>query len=385
MYPALAVLQAIGDDEVIWIDSSDERGLVVDQPQVSPLFESLLWVGGIGGMEAQLIKRAGIPYEAIPAAGVHGVGLRSLPGNLWKLGRGFIASLRLLRQFRPHVLFFTGGYVAVPMALAARFPIPGISNPRSLLYVPDIEPGLALRTLARFADQIAVTSEDSRIYFPHHHRVVVTGYPTRPTLRKWSLKESRDALGLSAGIPTLLVLGGSKGARSINKALQKALPNLLSDLQVVHISGQLDWSDVKDYQLRLKELLTPELANRYRAYAYLHEEMGAALTAADLVLSRAGASILGEYPVFGLPAILVPYPYGWHYQQVNAEYLAKRGGAVVIQDAELPDRLEPLVRELINQPQKLKKMSAAVRSLANPKAANNIANRLIDLASGQWR
>jgi len=112
-----------------------------------------LWVGGEGGMETALVERAGIPFKAIPAAGVHGVGLRRLPGNLLSLARGVVASQSLLAAFRPDVLFFTGGYVAVPMALAGR-------KVASLLYVPDIEPGLALKTLARFATRITLKSRD---------------------------------------------------------------------------------------------------------------------------------------------------------------------------------------------------------------------------------
>lgn len=383
MYPALAVLQAVVQDDNITHDASDGESLVHENTLSSASLKQLLWVGGIDGMEENLVKRAGISFEAIPAAGVHGVGLRALPGNLWKLGQGILASLRLLRQFHPDVLFFTGGYVAVPMALAGRLPVSGMSRPRSLLYVPDIEPGLALKTLARFADKIAVTSENSQVYFPRKRRVVVTGYPTRQDLRRWKLDEACNALGLSVDVPTMLVFGGSKGARSINRALLKALPQLLLDLQVIHISGQLDWPEVENARRQLLESLEPELADRYRAYSYLHEEMGAALTAADFVLSRAGASALGEYPLFGLPAILVPYPHAWRYQQVNAEYLAQRGAAIVVQDGDLQERILPLVRELIDEPHQLEKMSAAMRSLANPNAAQNIADHMFELASGR--
>ncbi len=111
-------------------------------------------------MEAELVKKAGLPYTAIPAAGVHGVGLRALPGNILRLARGVLASRRILKEFQPEVLLFTGGYLAVPMALAGRH-IP------SLLYVPDIEPGLALKTLSRFASTIALTAEPSRTFFKH--------------------------------------------------------------------------------------------------------------------------------------------------------------------------------------------------------------------------
>lgn len=340
MYPALAVLQASGYND-----------------------EQVLWVGGKGGMEADLVQRTGIPFQAIPAAGVHGVSLRTLPGNLWSLAKGFVAAQRILRQFRPDVLFFTGGYVAVPMALAGwRIP--------SVLYVPDIEPGMALKVLARFADTIAVTAEDSRTYFSPKKAITVTGYPTRPELTAQDRISAHRSLELTEDLPVLLVFGGSKGARSINRALLPILPALLMQMQVVHISGQLDWEEVQQAQAALPVDLMP----RYHAFAYLHTEaMGQALASADLAVSRAGASILGEYPLFGLPSILVPYPYAWRYQKVNADYLVRQGAAVLIADAQLGERLLTTVEELLSDQTKLNSMRSAARAQAHPSAARQIA------------
>jgi UDP-N-acetylglucosamine--N-acetylmuramyl-(pentapeptide) pyrophosphoryl-undecaprenol N-acetylglucosamine transferase len=327
-------------------------------------------------MEVDLVQRKQIPFQAIPAAGVHGVGLRSLPGNLIKLGRGYIAARRILLDYDPHVLFFTGGYVAVPMAYAGRG-WPGKRVP-ALLYVPDIEPGLALKTLARSAAAIAVTAEDSRKYFPGHRRVVVTGYPTRPELAVWDRQTALRTLGLKNSMFTLLVFGGSKGAQSINRALYRVLPDLLSEIQIVHISGQGNWSESE----AARQNLDRDRAEHYHPYPYLHDEMGAALCAADLVVSRAGASVLGECPLFGLPAVLVPYPYAWRYQKVNADYLAQRGGAVVLADEDLAEQLLPAVLGLVNSPKKLERMQAAMKSLARPAASQEIAKLLCELAVG---
>lgn len=332
----------------------------------------VLWVGGEGGMEARLVERAGVPFEAIPAAGVHGVGPRALPGNLLRLGRGVLASRRILKEFRPAALFFTGGYVAVPMALAG-----AARRVPTLLYVPDIEPGLALRTLARFADRIAVTAEDSFRYFKRPQRLRLTGYPTRPGLGRWERKAAREALGLDGSAPTLLVFGGSKGARSLNRAVLACLPALLEMAQVVHISGELDWPEVQAGA----QALGKTQAARYKAFPYLHEEMGAALAAADLALSRAGASTLGEYPLFGLPSILVPYPYAWRYQKVNADYLARSGAAVLLEDGQLAADLLPAVQGLLQDPARLEAMQAAVKRLSRPQAAAEIGRLLLDLAA----
>jgi UDP-N-acetylglucosamine--N-acetylmuramyl-(pentapeptide) pyrophosphoryl-undecaprenol N-acetylglucosamine transferase len=345
VYPALAVLQTMKNKAEV------------------------LWVGGEGGIEAQLVERANVPFKTIPAAGIHGVGLKSLPGNIIRLVRGYYASRRILREFNPDVMFFTGGYVAVPIALAGRrVPI--------VLYVPDIEPALALKTLARFADKIAVTAPDSFRYFKDPDRLILTGYPTRPELAKWTRSAGRRTLGLSDDLPVILVFGGSRGARSINDAVLSNLSALIEQVQIIHISGELDWPKV---EAGAKEI-TGVQANRYHVFPYLHDEMGAALAAADLVISRAGASALGEYPLFGLPAVLVPYPYAWRYQKVNADALVRQGAAIMLEDKKLSDQIVFVVSELIGQPKKLASMRDAMQRISHPEAASEIALQLFALS-----
>jgi UDP-N-acetylglucosamine--N-acetylmuramyl-(pentapeptide) pyrophosphoryl-undecaprenol N-acetylglucosamine transferase len=244
------------------------------------------------------------------------------------------------------------------------------------LYVPDIEPGLALKTLARFADAIAVTADESRAFF-NHKNVTVTGYPVRSSLKVWDVADAQRVLGLSNDLPTLLVSGGSSGARSINRALMSALPELLVEMQVIHLTGKLDWPEVNAFC----STLPAENSAHYHAFPYLHEDMGAAFSAADLIISRAGASSLGEFPMFGIPAILVPYPYAWHYQRVNATYLARHGAAVVVEDAELPGKILSLVRELIHDEARRSQMRKAMQALYRSQAAVDIANLLQSLAN----
>lgn len=381
MYPALAALQALRDRMRAPDSNHNARhGTQAQLDEVTQPHLELLWVGSVGGMEAELVKRAGVPYAEIEAAGVHGVGWRALPGNALRLARGYLQARAILRDFRPHVLFFTGGYLAAPMALAGR-KLP------SLLYVPDIEPGLALKSLARLADQIAVSADESRRFFPRHTTVTVTGYPVRLDLMKWSRPQAQQALGLAPDLPVLLVFGGSKGARSINRAAMAALPALLPQMQVIHITGSLDWFEVQQSCQTLSERLTaaggaPEWAERYHAFPYLHDEMGAAFAAADLAVCRAGASTLGELPAFGLPAILVPYPHAWRYQRVNADYLAGRGAALVLEDQQL-ENLTSMVLGLMSDRSRLHSMRQAMRSLARPQAADELAALLLTLAASR--
>jgi len=351
VYPALAVHGALSNQHPTTVET--------------------LWVGGEGGMEEELVNRAGISYRSIPAAGVHGVGLRALPRNITKLARGVAASRRILRDFKPDVLFFTGGFVAAPMALAGR------SIP-TVLYVPDIEPGLALKFLSRFADVVTVTAFDSNKYFSRPERLILSGYPLRSDLSNWSREKATQHFGLDSNKPTLLITGGSKGARSINMAVLKHLIELLNVAQVIHITGSLDWPVVEKAAQELPE----QLRSRYHAMPYSHE-MGTALAAADLVVSRAGASTLGEYPLFGLPAVLVPYPYAWRYQKVNADFLAGRNAAVILQDELLDDKLLPVVQDLLLNKNKLESMRTAMKALSHPNAASIIASQLVKLAGEQ--
>ena len=345
MYPALAVHSAL-TAKVFDVDT--------------------LWVGGEGGMEEALVKRQGITFQSIPAAGLHGVGLTKLPRNLAKMTRGVLAARNILNEFKPDVMFFTGGYVAVPMAIAGR------SIP-SLLYVPDIEPGMALKSLAGFSDSIAVTTESSQKFF--NKKVIETGYPLRSDMALWDRETAQRHLGVSDDPPTLLVFGGSKGARSINMAVLDNLPSLLEKFEIIHLTGELDWNYVKHH----RDQLPVDLATRYHAMPYLHE-MGAALAASDLVLSRAGASTLGEFPLFALPAILVPYPHAWRYQKVNADYLTNRGAAIMLEDQVLSRELMNTLNVLLENPNKLQAMRASMFELSHPRAADKIANILIELA-----
>jgi UDP-N-acetylglucosamine--N-acetylmuramyl-(pentapeptide) pyrophosphoryl-undecaprenol N-acetylglucosamine transferase len=232
-----------------------------------------------------------------------------------------------------------------------------------------------LKTLARFADKIAVTAPESFRYFKDPDRLILTGYPTRPNLLKWTRSSGRRALGLNDDLPVLLVFGGSKGARSINEALIGNLSSLLEQVQVIHITGELDWPAV---ETKVKEI-GGDNAKRYHGFPYLHDEMGAALAAADLVISRAGASTLGEYPLFGLPALLVPYPYAWRYQKVNADTLMQKGAAIILEDDKLSDQLVSTVSALLDNPQKLDSMRVAMQELSRPQAASHIADELFAL------
>jgi UDP-N-acetylglucosamine--N-acetylmuramyl-(pentapeptide) pyrophosphoryl-undecaprenol N-acetylglucosamine transferase len=331
----------------------------------------LTWVGSVDGMEAELVAHAGLPFIGIPAGGLHGVALLNAVRNGWQLTRGTFAALRHLRRERPDAILTTGGYVSGPVAVAAAWQQVPI-----LVYLPDIEPAQSVKALGRLATRIGVTVEDSRAFLPAE-KVVVTGYPLGERITRWSRVTGREALGLPREGLVLLVFGGSRGARSINRALLAQLPALTEMADVLHISGELDWPEVS----AARDALPENIKARYHAHAYLHDEMGAAMAAADLVICRAGASILGEFPYFGLPSILVPYPHAWRYQKVNAAWLADRGAAVVVEDAALPEQLASTARALLQDTARREAMSAAARALARPDAAQRLAELLVQVTA----
>ena len=268
--------------------------------------------------------------------------------------------------------------MAAPLAWAASRARPRVPL---LIYLPDLTPGQAIRLTSRLAAAVAVSFPEVAPYFPG--KAVVTGYPVRAELLMARKDTARAALNLRPDLPVLLVFGGSRGSHSINQALLAALPQLLPICQVVHISGQLDWPAIGDAGTRIAAEVaakTGEADVRYHPYPYLHDEMVQALAAADLVIARAGASVLGEFPAVGLPSILAPYPYAGQHQDANAAYLADRGAALVMPDGELADRLAPTVLSLFTEPERLAAMAAASRRLARPEAAAAIAQELRQLA-----
>ena len=332
-----------------------------------------MYAGVAGSVEEDLAGRAGIPFRAIDSGQVRGVGIMRAAKGLMKAGRGTRQAAALMRDFKPDVVFVTGGYVAGPVVWSAwRAGVP------VFITLPDLVPGVAIRRMSRFASRVGVSFDEAAAYFPG--KAVVTGYPVRPEIlalvgRK---AEARAALKLEADMPVLLVFGGSRGARSINQALAASLANILQHCQVIHVSGTLDWPDVETRAAAISETLR----GRYHPFPYLHDEMALALAAADLVVARAGASTLGEFPALSLPSVLVPYPHSGQHQDVNADFLVARGAAVKIADAELNAKLGDVVIALLQDPAKMQQMREAAASLARPDAAARIAQELRYLVAG---
>ena len=350
VYPALAVVETFQPDDEV------------------------LWIGTHGQMEEQLVPRAGLELVTIAGGPIAGVPRLIQLRNGAKLTASIGRAYKILGRFKPDVLLLTGGYVNLPVALAAK-----LRRTPSVIFLPDVEPAGAITRIAPLVDKIACTTADSAEFLPAE-KLSETGYPVRNSLREAGdllAEAAREHFELVPTRKTLFVFGGSRGAQSINRALMAILPRLLEQIQVIHISGTLTWEEVEQFAATL----APELRQHYRPFPYLHEEMGIAFRAADLIVARAGASMLGESPAFGVPAILVPYPHAWRYQKVNADWLTSRGVGVRVDDENMSAELLPTIEQILFDEARLAEMKAAARRLDTPNSAENIADVLRTVAN----
>lgn len=352
VYPGLSVARALERE-------MRERGEALE----------MLYIGVRGRVDEQIVPREGIAFRAISAGQLRVSSPVTFARNMLRLAWGVVQSLRILMRVRPDAVFATGGYASVPVGVAARL----LRRPL-VVYLPDVTPGWAVRLLSRLATRMATTSERALDDLPRE-KTVVAGYPVRGDFFSLSKTEARERLGLPAGATVVLVTGASLGARAINQAIIAALPDLLPKAYVLHLTGRGDEGWAHQRRADLPEALR----DRYHVRAYI-DDMPAAMLAADLAVSRAGASTLGELPAAGLPAVLVPGEYeGWS-QAPNAEFLESQGAAVMLRNREL-DRLGALLLELIDDSARRERMSDAMRRLARPNAARDLALTLLEAAT----
>ena len=343
MFPAIAVAQALSRKD----------------PDATILF-----AGRRDGIEAKTVTSYGMRFAAIPAAPLH----TEQAWRNWSLPLVLAAALwqswRLIDRFKPDVVFGTGGYVSVPLVTAA-----GLSRLPVVLHEQNLVPGRATRGLARFAKQVAIAYPESSRYL--HASTVVTGTPVRTEY--WRRKETFPLQPRS-----ILVLGGSQGAHRINQALADALPMMLQrpDVAVMHQTGAREI----DAMQAVKATLPAAVAGRYEPFAFVND-LSDRVRAADLVITRAGASTLSEVSAIGVPMILIPYPHAGGHQRLNVVPYQSAGAASVIPDDEATGpRLLDEVAVVIDDPDRYRKMVESMRGLGRPYAAEEVATLIKEVA-----
>ncbi len=330
----------------------------------------ILLVAAVSDRDNTILAQSNLPAAFICA--------RPFPyGFCWQivpsvagLLHGLIQALGLLRRFRPTVIFGTGGYVAAPVIMAARL----LGIPR-VVHIGDAYPDRTGRLLSRGAQLVTLAFASAAQYLPGR-RTQHIGAPVRKQILTASRAEGQELLRLAPDRFTVLVTGGSQGARSLNEALLAALPVLLSapDLQIIHLTGRRGYEAVKAQAETLGA--APPI---YHCLAYL-EQMGAVLAAADLVVSRAGSSSTGEATALGKPLVLVPYPYAAGHQKYNAAELEAAGAALVIPDEQLSGvKLAEVVLGLYRDKERRRRMAQASAAWGRPEAAQHIARILMEV------
>ncbi|MGB9613093.1 MAG: undecaprenyldiphospho-muramoylpentapeptide beta-N-acetylglucosaminyltransferase [Candidatus Margulisiibacteriota bacterium] len=338
--------------------------LACELRKIKPEIE-ILFLGSEEGLEKELVPRENFKIKIIKArALLRKFSYRSVSAPFVSV-IGFFQALRILYSFHPSFLVSFGGYVSFPVVAAAK--LLGIPI---LIHEQNVLPGIVNRLLARWARQVFLSFEESKKYFSFDQlKGYVVGNPIRPEIVSANREDSRKALGFTTSDFVVLVMGGSQGARKINEVLLASLPLIeesnLSHLKILHIVGKRDisWID---------EALATKSYPFYKKVDYLYNVAGA-LAAADLVVSRAGATAIAEFLARGLPMILIPFPYSAeNHQKLNARVVAEHGAAVVIENDQFTkEKLFSIICEL--KP-RLKELEKAAKKMAKLDAARKIAD-----------
>jgi UDP-N-acetylglucosamine--N-acetylmuramyl-(pentapeptide) pyrophosphoryl-undecaprenol N-acetylglucosamine transferase len=337
-----------------------------------------LWIGGQDGIEARAAQEEGVQFAEIPTGKLRRYFDVRTARDTINIPRGVLAARKLVRSFRPDVVFSTGGFVSVPTVLASRGRASVLTHEQTTII------GLANKINLRSADVIAVSFQHNLDRLERHgRRVLVTGNPVRREVLVGDAERGRAWFQFTHELPVTLILGGARGASPINERIKSMLPKLLEMTQVVHQTGPTsanqDFTDLSAYRASLPH----QLARRYAVSEYIAAELPDVYAMADLVVSRAGAGTVAELAAVGKPAILIPLPLSGGGEQIsNARALADHGAALMVMQSEAtPERLLTEIESLLSDHERRLRMASTARSFGRPDAASRLADALLELAS----
>jgi UDP-N-acetylglucosamine--N-acetylmuramyl-(pentapeptide) pyrophosphoryl-undecaprenol N-acetylglucosamine transferase len=333
----------------------------------------LRFIGGRRGLEGELARNAGIRFHATVLPSLRDPDSKlAFVLHALLLPIAAVDALIQLIVFRPKVALTSGSFSALPVLFAAR-----LLRVPIYLWVGDAIPGRALRAVAGWSSGIGLTFEPALRAMPRG-RATVTGNPVRGSLLKWTRAEGRRALGLPETGPIVFITGGSQGSERINGAVGAGLSRLVRRATVIHHTGPAQLPKAQATRATLPE----GDRERYQPHGYLHDEMGAALAATDLVVGRAGSSSIAEPLAFGVPLVLIPFGASMSaHQAANARAAADLGAALILPESDLDgDRLVSVVTGLLDDPARLARMAANAKAAGRPAASETIARAVLALA-----
>jgi UDP-N-acetylglucosamine--N-acetylmuramyl-(pentapeptide) pyrophosphoryl-undecaprenol N-acetylglucosamine transferase len=334
-----------------------------------------LWVGVASGLEAKICRQEHIPFKAITTGKLRRSPTpRELARNVadaFRIPLGVLQAFGIVLRTRPDVVLSTGGYVCVPIGVAAwvlRRPL--------VMHEQTATVGLANRILARLATRVLLSHESSIEHLPARarRRAVVTGNPVRPEVLAGDRTRGLTGYGQDAQPPLVLVTGGATGALQVNDLVAAILPDVLQYCYLLHQSGQYGFARAREAAAALPE----PLALRYRVVDYIHDELPDVLAAADVVICRSGASTTAELTGLGKAAILIPLvPTSGDEQRRTARHLAAEGAARMLTGSDAtPERLRDELLELLKNPEERSAMAARAREHGRPDAASQVAQEI---------
>jgi len=333
----------------------------------------IFWLGTNQGIERKLAVNEQVEFKAIISGKWRRYFSVQNMLDIFKVLIGILQSLYYLLKIKPQAIFSKGGFVGLPVVIAG-----AILRKKIVIHESDVWPGLANRLSAKFASQIAVAYQESEIYF--RKKVTVTGTPVRNKILAGNKLSTCKRFSLDYQLPTLLVIGGSAGAKFLNDLILASLSELLKHYQIIHLCGKNNYQETKEEftrKLNIKDI-QPVWQNRYHLFTWLDEELADAYSAADLIISRAGANVLAEIAALSKAAILVPITRAGDHQRFNAEIWRKNKAAYVLYEEELkPQKLIETLAKILSNRQELEKIGQNARQFYDPNSAAKIVDLII--------
>jgi len=335
----------------------------------------LLYIGTERGLESKIVPARGITFNTIDVSGIDRSSMLKASKSMIKFPASFFQARSIIKEFQPDIIVGTGGYVSFPIVLAGTF-----FGIKTIIHEQNAFPGLANRNLAKRVDRVLLTFEEANQYLSGNN-IKVTGLPVRKEIMTANRATAKKNLGLDDKRFTLLAFGGSLGAMSINRAMLDFIDRSRDEaLQIIWLTGQSAFEAMQAELEKRLDLKKMRCKLSMLPYLYTMED---ALAAADLAVSRAGASTVCELEVLGLPAILVPYPYAAdNHQEKNARALVEKNAALMVIDEFLDGyTLYQKVQELKNRPEQLHAMGQNMRKEAKPDALKEIVDEILGLVN----